>query len=148
MTLKNNVTLQPGVYVIEGGDFDITANADVVGTGVTFYLKPGAHLNFRGNARVALSAPTSGPLSGMLIFGDRNATGSNTVNGTADSLLTGAIYFKNQAVNYLGNFTGVGGCTQVVAKTLQWSGSTTINADCTALGMTPIPAMMIVKLTE
>jgi Flp pilus assembly protein TadG len=148
MALKNNKTLQPGVYYIEGGNLQINANADVQGTGVTIYLASGVHLDFNGNARIRLSAPTSGTYSGMLFFGDRATAGTNKVNGTADSLLTGAIYFKNQSVDYLGNFSGQGGCTQVVAKTIQWSGSTQIAANCTALGMTPIPAMMVVKLTE
>lgn len=148
LTLRNNRNLAPGVYVIEGGDFRVNANANVTGSGVTFYIKSGVDVNMNGNAKMVLSAPTSGTYSGMLFFGDRNSTGTVTLNGTADSLFTGAIYFKNRAVDYLGNFSGLNGCTQVVARTIYWSGNSTINADCSALGMTAIPAMMVVKLTE
>ena len=66
----------------------------------------------------------------------------------ADSSLTGAIYLKGQEVAYQGNFSGQQGCTQVVARTIEWSGNTSINAACSALGMSPIPAMLTVKLIE
>ena len=38
-----------------------------------------------------LSAPTSGTYSGILFFGNRNVSGvTNTFNGTASSVMTGA----------------------------------------------------------
>jgi len=84
-----------------------------------------------------------------LVVGDRTGTAAqSTFNGTASSLLTGAIYFPRQQVNYLGNFSGSGGCTQVVADTIQWSGSTTIKQDCTDLGIDNIPATQSVQLVE
>ena len=149
LSLSGNVTLSPGVYYVEGGDFKINANAAVVGSGVTIYLAGSARVSMNGNASVNLSAPTSGSYSGVLFFGDRTSTGlQSTFNGTADSLLTGAIYFPTQQVNYLGNFSGIGGCTQVVADTFQWSGNATVNQDCTSLGMRNIPAAASVQLVE
>ena len=83
------------------------------------------------------------------MYGDRTGTGGqSTFNGTATSLLTGALYFPKQQVNYLGNFAGQNGCTQVVADTIQWSGNSTINQDCTSLGMRDIPATQSVALVE
>ena len=81
-------------------------------------------------------------------FGERTGTGNVNLNGTAASKLTGAIYFANQDINYLGNFSGNGGCTQVVGKTVEWTGNTTINQNCTAYGMTTISSMQLVKLVE
>ncbi|WP_292568864.1 hypothetical protein [Mesorhizobium sp.] len=98
-------------------------------------------VSINGNATVNLSAPTSDTYSGVLFYGDRTGTAAqSTFNGTADSLLTGAIYFPKQQVNYLGNFSGVNGCTQVIADTIQRSGNSTINQDCSSLGMKNIPA--------
>ena len=58
----------------------------------------------------------------MLLMGDRSGSGGKDIlNGDATSLLTCAIYFPRDEVDYLGNFSGVGGCTQVVADTIQWS---------------------------
>ncbi|PZV36492.1 hypothetical protein B5V02_22005 [Mesorhizobium kowhaii] len=148
MTLKGNVTLSPGVYVVQG-DFKINANAAIIGSGVTIFMSGSSTVSMNGNASVKLSAPTSGTYSGVLFYGDRTGnSASSTFNGTADSLLTGAIYFSKQQVNYLGNFSGNSGCTQVVANTIQWSGSTTVNQDCTSLGMRDIPAAQSVALVE
>jgi hypothetical protein len=98
---------------------------------------------------VTLSAPTSGNYSGVLFYGDRTGTSaSSTFNGTATSLLTGAIYFPRQQVNYLGNFSGKNGCTQVVADTIQWSGNSSINQDCTPFGFKDIPAAPSIAIVE
>jgi len=106
LSLSGTVTLQPGVYVIQSGDFKVNANANVSGDGVTIYLAGGSRVSMNGNATVSLSAPTSGIYSGVLMYGDRTSTGGqSTFNGTADSLLTGALYFPKQQVNYLGNFS-------------------------------------------
>jgi len=148
MDLKGNVTLQPGVYVVQGG-MKINANAVVAGSGVTIFMAGSNTVSMNGTATVTLSAPTSGTYSGVLFYGDRTgAAAQSTFNGTATSLLTGAIYFPRQQVNYLGNFSGNGGCTQVVADTIQWSGSTTIKQNCTSLGMKDIPATQSVQLVE
>ena len=149
LSLSGNVSLAPGIYVIEDGDFKVNANAHVHGEGVTIYLAGTSRVSINGNATVQLSAPTSGPYSGILFFGDRsNVGGSNTFNGTADSLLTGALYFAKQQVRYLGNFSGIGGCSQIVAGTIEWSGNTSIKQDCTSLGMRDLPATRSVQLVE
>jgi hypothetical protein len=134
--------------VVSGGDFKVNANANISGSGVTIYIKAGSAVHNNNTATLNLSAPTSGTYSGMLFFGDRSGTENIAFNGVAASKLTGAIYFANQDINYLGNFSGNGGCTQVVGNTVQWSGNTTINQDCTAYGMKTIPAMQVVKLAE
>lgn len=148
LSLSGSVTLQPGVYVVQG-NLKINANASVTGSGVTIFMSGSSTVSMNGNASVQLSAPTSGAYSGVLFYGDRaGSSASSTFNGTADSLLTGAIYFPRQQISYLGNFAGNGGCTQVVADTIQWSGSSTINQDCTSLGMRDIPAAQSVALVE
>ena len=115
-----------------------------------FYLTNGARVSINGNATVQLSAATSGTYSGMLFFGDRADVGStkNTFNGTANSKLTGAIYFASQDIQYNGNFSGDGGCTQVVGLTLAWNGNADVSQDCSAYGMENIPASQMVRLAE
>ncbi|TIV72391.1 MAG: hypothetical protein E5V89_05690 [Mesorhizobium sp.] len=152
MDLKGNVALSSGTYVVQG-DFKINAGAVVTCaapcTGVTIYMAGSNSVSMNGNATVNLSAPTSGTYSGVLFYGDRTGTtAQSTFNGTADSLLTGAIYFPRQQVNYLGNFSGINGCTQVVADTIQWSGNSTINQDCTSLGMKNLPAAPSIAIVE
>lgn len=147
----NNGTLNfpPGHYFISGGSMTVNANAVIKGTGVTFFFINNASLDLRGGAHVELSAPTSGAYSGMLFVGSRtNANVENKINGDATSQLTGAIYFPKQKVTYNGNFSGENGCVQVVAKTVEWTGSTTVNVDCSAHGMTAIETGGAAKLVR
>jgi Flp pilus assembly protein TadG len=144
---NGTVTLSPGVYVVNT-EFKTNGNVTINGTGVTIILKPSATVSMNGTARITLQAPTSGTYKGMLFFGSRTGTGTNTFNGTANSRMTGAIYTPNQAVQYNGNFSGLGGCTQVVGKTVDWNGNASISQDCTAYGMSSIPATQLIKLVE
>ncbi|MET3590682.1 MULTISPECIES: pilus assembly protein TadG-related protein [Mesorhizobium] len=154
MNLNGNVELSSGVYVLQG---NLKINAGAVVTcaapctdGVTIYMAGSNTISMNGNATVTLSAPTSGTYSGVLFYGDRaGTTAQSTFNGTADSLLTGAIYFPRQQVKYLGNFSGLDGCTQVVADTIVWSGNATINQDCREHGGGDgIPAAPSVAIVE
>ncbi len=151
LDIKGTVNLAPGVYIIQGNKgLTINAGAVVTGTGVTFYLDGTARVTMNGAATVKLQAPTTGTYAGVLFFGDRNSSGTpvNKFNGTADSELTGSIYFKSQPVAYYGNFSGQGGCTRVVADTIEWTGSTTISQDCTKFGMKDVMSSQLVKLAE
>jgi hypothetical protein len=152
MTLQGNVTLDPGIYVVSGGNFKVNAGAVVQGDGVFIYLVGDARVTMNGAAKVDLNAPTSGTYSGVLFMGDRTSSKStqNVFNGTADSNLTGYLYFASQAVNYTGNFSGHHGCTRVIADTVVWAGSTTMsdNSYCASYGMHTDPSIEIVKLVE
>ncbi|PBB35370.1 pilus assembly protein TadG-related protein [Mesorhizobium sp. WSM3868] len=152
MNLNGNVALSSGTYVVQG-NLKINAGAVITCaapcTGVTIYMTGSNTISMNGNATVTLSAPTSGTYSGVLFYGDRTGTAAqSTFNGTATSSLTGAIYFPKQQVNYLGNFSGANGCTQVVADTIQWSGNSTINQNCSSLGLQDIPAAPSVAIVE
>ncbi len=148
MTLNGNVTLSPGVYVVDG-NFKINSNANITGSGVTIYVTQNGSVTMNGNATVNLSAPTSGTYSGILFFGNRANNGAiNKFNGTAASQMTGAVYFANQEIDYLGNFSGLNGCVQVVGKTVQWTGNTSVSANCSAYGIQNIPAMQLIAIVE
>jgi len=149
LDIKGDGVLEPGVYYLDG-DLNVASNATLKGSGVTIYLHGAAKVTINGAATVDLQAPTSGPYAGILIFADReNRTGNTSrFNGTAASRLTGAIYMPTQAIEYLGNFSGINGCTQVVGDTIKWSGSASVAVDCEALGLRTIPAYSIVQLVE
>jgi hypothetical protein len=106
-------------------------------------------LQINGNATLNISAPTSGDYSGVVFYGDRTQlTAKNTINGNATSNVTGAIYFPSQEVDFLGNFSGNGGCTQVVADTIYYTGSATFSTNCTNKGIKTIPVPGSISLVE
>ena len=149
LTLQGTVSLNAGVYIISGGTFKINANANVTGTDVTIYLTNGATLDFNGSAQINLTAPTTGTYAGILLYGDRSQGNAiNKINGNNSSNLTGAIYFPTQQIQFLGNFSGNGGCTQVIADTIYYTGSGVFKTNCAGTGMATIQVPGSVKLVE
>jgi Flp pilus assembly protein TadG len=163
------VLLEPGgVYYVVGGLLEFDSQVTVIGVGVTFILTGGtvggttypyAELTINGGANLSLSAPTSGPFGGMVFFQDRAAPAStiancgaggakNKINGGSDQLITGAIYFPNQSVCYNGNSAtvGAGKCTQLIARSIDWTGNSSVKLDCAGTGvsamMVPVPQLI------
>ncbi len=136
LDVKGTVIFGPGLYIVEGGSFtanssdpNSASSASLRGDGVTFYLKDSS-LDLRGNVSLDLKAPTSGPYSGILFFGGRQSTVSHSINGTANSILTGAIYTPASAISYKGNSATTNGCTQLIADQITFTGSSTMQSAC------------------
>jgi hypothetical protein len=124
----------------------VAGNSYLTGDGVLFYNTFGSGygygaISLSGQAIVQLSAPTDGPRAGILFFQDR-ALASNipsTISGGANSRFDGALYFPTTSLSYSGG-TGTD-YTIIVAKTLSFSGGTTLNSDYSSLpGGTPVKA--------
>jgi Flp pilus assembly protein TadG len=144
MDLKGNVTLNPGVYVIDGGSLSIGSQARVTGSGVTFILTSStagsnpnsiATVDMNGGAQLNLTAPASGTYQGVLIYQDRRApltNQSNKINGNSNSLLQGAIYMAGQEVEFTGTSGMNTNCLQLVSRRITWNGNSRINNVCPA----------------
>jgi Putative Flp pilus-assembly TadE/G-like len=139
------VTMNKGVYYIAGGGFSFSGTSSVSGTGVTIFNTSGPNsgvtgcstafqpFSISGSAVVSLSAPTSNPLEGILIFQDRkiSSASNNTISGGSTVQLNGAIYLLHSPLQYTGNSTS--GYQILVADKVTISGSSTINADYSSL---------------
>jgi hypothetical protein len=149
MDLSGTNTLNPGIYVIDGGDLRINANAIVNGDGVMFFLTNGATVHFNGSAEINLTAATSGTYAGVLMYGDRDqGNAENIFNGTADSSFTGALYFPTQQVTHNGNFSGASGCLRIVSKSIDLRGNAGFSTNCTGTGLDVIEVPGSVRLVE
>jgi Flp pilus assembly protein TadG len=147
LKFNKGTTLSSGVYIVDGGSLTVNGGATVTGAGVTFYLVNGASVSINGNADLQLSAPTSGADAGFLFISDRSNTGSISINGDNSSTLTGVIYAPDGGVSYSGNFSGSGGCTQIVAQTVSWSGNSTLQDSCSAYGMSTVQVGGVVRIS-
>jgi Flp pilus assembly protein TadG len=137
-----NVTMADGVYIIDGGNLTIGAQANVTCNSCTFILtnsdsSPTATIGsvtMNGGAELHLTASTSGTYEDMLIYQDRRAASSasavNKVNGNSASLLSGAFYFPNQQLQINGTAGLDFNCAQFVARTVDFSGDGSINNTC------------------
>ncbi len=127
LQIQGTVTLKPGLYIIDGGDFTVNAGANLSGDGVTLFFTNGAAAKLLGNGTIHLSAPTSGSYAGLLFFGSRHDTGVlNEVTGNSDSTLNGNIYLPTGLIDFTGNSTISGGCTQIIADQVTFTGNSTM----------------------
>jgi len=159
---QGTVTLSPGLYVIDGGDFKTNANGNITGTGVTIVLRNEGQINnINGSSSVTLSAPvpadSAGTWEGMLFFQDPDTTSActgnncNTLNGSSSTTFQGAMYFPDQEINMNGGNEAGSNCLQIVALRVGFSGNSGLNMDgstCAAAGVTPIYIPGEVRLVE
>lgn len=147
---KGIVTFEPGLYIIEGGNFTAgggTAPA-LIGDDVTFYFTNGGAAKINGGAQLNLSAPTSGPYSGILFFGGRSDTDAHIIQGDATSSLTGAVYMPASEVTFSGNSTTSSGCTQVIADTIVMTGNSDLAVECEDDGTEEILLGNLISVVE
>jgi len=145
LSLSGHITFQPGLYIVDGS---ISSNGqDLTGTGVTFAL--GGNVSLTGSVGINLSAPTSGTYSGLLFFGDRDATmEDHKITGNTGSTLQGAIYFPTGNLEYTGSSANTNGCTQVIANTILFSGNSTVRSSCQLAGTRDLTIGNTVSLAE
>lgn len=142
----------PGTYVLAGGGMNINGNATMSGTGVTFYNTTGTGgyqgITLNGNSQSNFSAPTSGPLAGILFFQDRailSSAAGSTINGNASSTFDGALYFSDTQLTYNGN-SSVNGYSIVVADKIVLNGNSSVNNNYSSLANgSPIKGVVLAE---
>jgi len=150
------VTLNPGTYVINRGDFNVAGGARVRCScpnstdGVTIILTSSTqvsqigHVRINGGADINLRAPsgTSDTYRGILFYQDRRASSASNqvdrLNGGANMILKGAIYFPAQEVEWTGNNASTD-CVEIVAREVTFTGNSRLDVSgCAAAGTAPI----------
>jgi Flp pilus assembly protein TadG len=113
------------------------------------------NISANASANVNITAPTSGTYTGLAIYQDRRASdcsNCNKINGNSGSIITGAIYFPKQELQYNGTGTTNATCTMFVARRITFSGNSgTSNkfkklSDCAAAGLPGSSTTRIVRL--
>lgn len=148
LSVKCKTTLASGIYVIDGGDLDLTGNYTITGTNVMFVLKNGATLKLGGSGNgntltltpmqaadfVALGygATLASRYANMLIFEDRNQTpaGDHIINGNSTSLFQGTIYLPAGTARLNGTSSISSTCLQISAKKINILGNAYLDTRC------------------
>ena len=144
ITAGASVTFQPGVYILNGGGLSVSGNSTIQGTGVTFYNTARGKYTYgavtlAGGTLGFLSAPTSGPMEGMLFFQDRTVTlksksqSTNTISGSSNINFQGTFYFPTTDLTFSGGGQVATDYTILVARTIAVSGNTTLSANFSSL---------------
>ena len=142
-----DTTFKKGVYIIDGGQLEITGQYAVSAAGVMFVLKNGASVKINGGTNVNLTAIQASDLiargvpeadvnklAGMLIFEDRNSQGSNTnrINGNAATVLNGTIYLPRSSIDFTGTASVTSQCLMIAAATIKITGTANMSSFCPA----------------
>jgi hypothetical protein len=144
-----NVTLNPGTYYLDQGSLSVNGGAVLTGDGVTLVFTSSKGNNYatatiNGGATVNLSAPTSGPLAGIIMFGDRAMPLGNSfkLNGGSNQSFSGAVYLPQGATEYAGGAsTSIPTCTQLISDTVTFTGNSNFAINCGSQGTKPVGSM-------
>jgi Flp pilus assembly protein TadG len=142
-----NVTLSPGTYYMDGAGIvggpglSVLLGGTLTGTGVTIVLTSSSSLvNLPGLSllgAVNLTAPSSGPYAGLVVFEDRPTVlgvlpgpGLTFAGGAAANLI-GTIYAPHSVVTYaLGGPAHTGQCTRLIADTIAFAAGGSSFSNC------------------
>jgi Flp pilus assembly protein TadG len=135
------VTFNPGLYVLDGAALTINGAASVFGDDVSFYLTENNNnindnITISGTGSVILSAPSDGPLPGILFYHDRNAGGNVTHNltGGATMQLNGIIYFPTTDLKFTGGAELNESASIIIADEVTFTGEVHLGGFTTAPG--------------
>ncbi len=134
------IVFDPGLYILDRAGFTINGSANVTGTDVSFYLTANGNVSdditFSGGATVVLSAPSDGPLPGILFYQDRNTTANIThsLTGGANMQLNGIIYFPTVDMKFTGGSTLTKSASIIIADNVTFTGNVELGDFDTAPG--------------
>ena len=129
---NGSAELLPGIYIMQGGGFEMSGNGDVIAEGVMIYLMSGSDsggIKITGNGSASLSPPASGPYRGISLFQQRSYTEDIHLSGNGDMRVTGMVYAPAAEVNLSGNGSGdvYGGA--IIANSVAVSGNGNVTVD-------------------
>jgi len=139
-----DVTFNPGTYYVDRGDFTVNGGAILQGTGVTIIFTSSTGSNwptatFNGGATIDLRPPSTGPMAGVLMFGDRDIPVGTSFkfNGGATQYLGGAVYFPTGEIDFAGGAGTSTNCTQLIGDTITFTGNSGLAINCAGYGVKP-----------
>jgi len=134
------LTFSPGIYYFSGANLSVAGNATITGSGVTLIFTGSGNnwgsATIGSNANVTLTAPTSGVTKGIVMYGDRNMPVGTafSLEGGGTQNFGGAIDLPKAALKFSGGNGTTTSCTQIIADTITFTGSSNVQVNCAALG--------------
>jgi hypothetical protein len=149
------LSLDPGTYLLDRGNFTVSGNSTVNGTGVTIVLTSRTGSNYgaidiRAGSRIEITAPALGAtagIPGIAIWadGDQSAAG-DTFDGGSTQNINGAIYMPGRQVKYSGGSSAATQCSQLIARAVTFTGNSYFRHDCQGSGLSdPDPPLLLAE---
>ena len=127
ITGQANVTMQPGIYYMDGGGFSFSGQGNLVANGVMIFNSPkgpsdNISLSGSNGGSVTMTPPTGGKYKGLTLFQDRSATNVMNISGNGSFHVTGTFYTPNSLMNITGNGDAHVG-SQYISRLLDLNGT-------------------------
>jgi len=129
LTNGDSVEFEPGVYLFQDKTLAVQGGT-LSGNGVTLAFADDAYAKITG-ATVNLTAPSTGTYEGMAVMSSDNNTNTFKLTGGTQTI-TGVIHLPSAPLEYNGNSSssGSGGCTQLVASQITFTGTVQVGSEC------------------
>jgi hypothetical protein len=139
-------TLNPGIYCVDA-TFMMNAHDRLVGHDVVIYMVDG-NIHWNGLAEIELTAPTSGPFAGLLIYMPMTNDEGIILNGNMESSLVGTILAPASDIQLNGTMTSSMYHTQVIGYTVDLIGTADIIVNYNAGDQYEAPIPPAVELVQ
>ncbi|RJP48436.1 MAG: hypothetical protein C4583_14275 [Anaerolineaceae bacterium] len=113
--------LNSGIYCVNG-NFRLNGNDTLTGNEVVIVMNSG-DIHWNGNGELNLSAPTSGPFKGLLIYFPMSNPSEIRINGTSDQSWTGTILAPASPIVLLGTADSDAYHSQIIGYTVEFGGT-------------------------
>jgi hypothetical protein len=147
--------LEPGTYILDRGNFAVSGNSTVNGTGVTLILTSRTRANYgtidiHAGSTIEMTAPALGAaegIPGIAIWVDGHAPAtSDTFDGGSTQNINGAIYLPGRQVRYSGGSPSATRCSQLIARAVTFTGNSYFRHDCAGVGLSdPDPPSLLAE---
>ena len=132
ITGQGNITMEPGVYYMDGGGFYFGGSGNLNATGVMIFNAPSGpsdviSITGSNNGSITMTPPTSGPYTGISFFQERSASHPVNITGNGTFSIKGTFYAAGAQVLVGGNGDAKIG-SQYISRYLAIAGSG--NFDC------------------
>ena len=130
---QGNLTMQPGIYYMDGGGFSFSGQGNLIAPGVMIFSAPtsSSHkIDISGTGSIYLSPPTSGLYKGLTLFQDRESANDLSVSGGGEMDITGTFYAAGALMKVSGGGDSKVG-SQYISRflTIAGNGGLTIDYD-------------------
>lgn len=128
---RGNLTLLPGIYIMDGGGFSFTGQGSLYAGEVMIYNAPSGpshNVDISGTGSIFMSPPQSGIYKGLTLFQDRTATNPMSVSGGGDMDITGTFYAANAQLTVSGGGDSQVG-SQYISRYLKIAGNGGLRID-------------------
>ena len=124
---KGVTHLYPGIYCVDG-TFMVNAHDVLNGDEVLIYMRSG-NVHWDGNAEINLTAMTSGPYAGLLIYMPLSNDDGMIINGNSDSSFTGTFLAPASDIQVNGTAGVDGYNSQFIGYTIDLIGTADLLVD-------------------